>query len=98
MRKERFPSKRKSKIMPRSDGPFEILEQIDPNTYKLDLPGDYGVSAIFNVANHRPYVDEDEEILSSRSNSTQQGRMVGTIPPNLWKSSTMIQYQLRGLS
>ena len=73
MRKERFPSKRKSKIMPRSDGPFEILEQIGPNTYKLDLPGDYGVSAIFNVANHRPYVDEDEEIPSLRSNSTQPG-------------------------
>jgi len=38
MRKERFPSKRKSKIIPRSDGPFEILEQIGPNAYKIDLP------------------------------------------------------------
>jgi len=38
MRKERFPSKRRSKIMPRFDGPFEILEQIGPNAYKVDLP------------------------------------------------------------
>ena len=36
--------------MPRSDGPFEILEKIGPNAYKVDLPGDYGVSATFNVA------------------------------------------------
>jgi len=45
MRKERFPSKRKSKIMLRSDGLFEILEKLGPNAYKVDLPGEYGVSA-----------------------------------------------------
>jgi len=73
MRKERFPSKRKSKIMPRSEGPFEILQQIGPNGYKVDLPGDYGISATFNVADLRPYVDESEEIPSLRSNSSQPG-------------------------
>jgi len=35
MRKEKFPSKRKSNIMPRPDGPFEILEQIGLNAYKV---------------------------------------------------------------
>jgi len=73
MRKERFPSKRKSKIMPRSEGPFEILEQISPNAYKGELPSDYGVSATFNVADLRPYLDENEAILSLRSNFTQPG-------------------------
>ena len=81
MRKERFQSKRKSKIMPRFDGPFEILEQIGPNAYKVDLPGDYGVSATFNVANHlRPYVDEDDEISSLRLNSTQPKEDDGNYP------------------
>jgi len=79
MRKERFPSKHKSKIMPRSDGPFEILEQIGPNAYKVDLLGDYGVSATFNVADLRPYFDEDEDIPSLISNSNQPGRMMGII-------------------
>ena len=47
LRKERFPSKRKSKLLPRSEGPFKVLEKINPNAYKIDLPGAYGVSATF---------------------------------------------------
>ena len=31
LRKERFPSKRKSKLMPRADGPFDILERVNDN-------------------------------------------------------------------
>ncbi|XP_073139089.1 uncharacterized protein [Henckelia pumila] len=37
--KERFPEKRRSKLLPRGDGPFQVLEQINDNVYKLDLPG-----------------------------------------------------------
>ena len=59
--------------MPRSDGPFEILEKIGPNAYKVDLPGECGVSATFNVADLSPYYDESEEISSLRSNSHQAG-------------------------
>jgi len=50
MRKERFPNQRKSKLQPRGDGPFQVLERINDNAYKIDLPGEYGVSATFNVA------------------------------------------------
>ena len=80
LRKERFPSKRKSKLMPRSDGPFEILERIGPNAYKVDLPGEYGVSATFNVADLSPYYDEEEEMPSLRSNSNQAGENDGDHP------------------
>jgi len=71
--KERFPSKRKSKLMWRLDGPLEILEKIGPNAYKVDLPGEYGVSATFIVADLSPYYDENEELPSLRSNSNQTG-------------------------
>ena len=41
--------------MPRDDGPFEVLERINDNACKVDLPGDYGVSATFNVADLSAY-------------------------------------------
>jgi hypothetical protein len=50
MRKERFSNQRKSKLQPCGDGPFQVLERINDNAYKIDIPGEYGVSAIFNVA------------------------------------------------
>ncbi|RVW82157.1 putative mitochondrial protein [Vitis vinifera] len=40
MRKERFPTRRWSKLHPRGDGPFQVLERINDNAYKLDLPSD----------------------------------------------------------
>jgi hypothetical protein len=55
MRKERFPAKRHSKLLPRGDGPFQILERINDNAYKLDLPGEYNVSATFNVTDLSPF-------------------------------------------
>ncbi|KAL6327536.1 hypothetical protein AAG906_021627 [Vitis piasezkii] len=38
MRKERFPTRRRSKLHPRGDGPFQVLERINDNAYNLDLP------------------------------------------------------------
>jgi hypothetical protein len=73
LRKERFPSKRRSKLNPRSDGPFKIVEKINNNAYKIDLPGDYGVSATFNVSDLSPYYDQEDELPSLRANSTQEG-------------------------
>jgi hypothetical protein len=37
-------------LQPRGDGPFQILERINDNAYKVDLSGEYGVSATFNVS------------------------------------------------
>jgi hypothetical protein len=36
--------------MTRGDGPSQILEIINDNAYKVNLPGEYGVSAISNVS------------------------------------------------
>jgi hypothetical protein len=49
MRMERFPAYRRSKLHPRGDGPFQVLVRINNNVYKLDLPGEYYISATFNV-------------------------------------------------
>lgn len=72
LRKERFPSKRKNKLMPRSEGPFKILERIGDNAYKLDIPGDMSISATFNVGDLSPYL-EDEFLEDLRANPKQPG-------------------------
>ena len=35
--------------MPRGDGHFQVIERINDNAYKVDLPSEYGVSVAFNV-------------------------------------------------
>lgn len=42
-------------MLPRGDGPFQVLERINDNAYKLDLPGEYNVSATFNVTDLAPF-------------------------------------------
>jgi hypothetical protein len=70
--KNRFPTLRRSKLMPRAAGPFKILTKINDNAYVLDLPPEFGVSTSFNVADLKLYADEDEE-LPSRTTSVQEG-------------------------
>ncbi|KAL5837241.1 hypothetical protein ACOSQ3_014410 [Xanthoceras sorbifolium] len=70
MRKERFPTQRKSKLLPRGDGPFQVLERINDNAYKLDLPGEYNVSATFNVSDLSPFDAGDD--LDLRTNPFQE--------------------------
>lgn len=59
MRKERFPNKRKNKLMPRAEGPFKVVSRVNDNAYKVDLGGDFGVHATFNVGDLSPYLDDD---------------------------------------
>jgi hypothetical protein len=72
LRKERFPDLRKSKLMSRADGPFKILEKINDNAYKLELPLEFGVSPTFNISDLRPYLGEEDEV-PSRTTSIQKG-------------------------
>lgn len=55
MRKERFPNQRSNKLHPRGVGPFQVLERINDNAYKLDLPSEFGISPTFNVADLSPF-------------------------------------------
>jgi hypothetical protein len=71
LRKDRFPNERKSKLLPRADGPFKVLERYNNNAYKIDIPRDkYSVSDIFNVKDLSPYHGEDFDPRSDLS----QGR------------------------
>ena len=66
--------------MPRAAGPFKVLERINDNAYKLELPADFGtVSPSFNIADLKPYLGEDDDI-ASRTTSFQEGEDDEDIP------------------
>jgi hypothetical protein len=50
--------------MSHADGPFKILEKINNNAYKLELPPEFGVSPTFNILDLRPYLGEEDEVPS----------------------------------
>jgi hypothetical protein len=72
LREERFPDLRTSKLMHGADGPFKVLEKINENAYKLDLPVDFGVSPTFNIAELKLYLGEEDQ-LESRLTQMQEG-------------------------
>ncbi|KAK4269784.1 hypothetical protein QN277_022896 [Acacia crassicarpa] len=72
LRKERFPTQRKSKLKQRGDGPFQVLSKINDNAYKIDLPGEYDVSATFKVADLSLF-DAGNEDYNLRTNSSEEG-------------------------
>ena len=58
--------------MPRAKRPFKVLERVNDNAYKNDLPSDFQVSAMFNVIDLSP--DEDDDNLTNLgSNFAKQG-------------------------
>jgi len=77
MRKERFPQQRKSKLQPKGNGPFQVLERINDNAYKIDLPGEYTVSSTLNVFDLSLFdVDEESNL---RRNPSQEGENDGDV-------------------
>ena len=68
MRKERYLAHRQSKLHPRGDGPFQVLARINDNAYKLDLPGEYNISATFNIFDLSPFDVSDD----SRTNPFEE--------------------------
>jgi hypothetical protein len=72
LRKKWFSDLRKSKLIFHADWPFKILEKINDNAYKLELPLEFGVSPTFNILDWRPYLGEEDEVLS-RMTSIQEG-------------------------
>jgi hypothetical protein len=72
LRKDRFPDLRMSKLMPWADGPSKIIEKINYNVYKLELPPEFGVSPTFNISDLKPYLGE-EDMLELRTTLIQEG-------------------------
>jgi hypothetical protein len=73
LRKERFPNKQNVNLSPRANGPFRVTQKINDNAYKIELSGDYGLSATFNVADLSPYFGDKEDFRLEDESSPTQG-------------------------
>ncbi|KAF8105832.1 hypothetical protein N665_0154s0002 [Sinapis alba] len=71
LRKDKFPAERKSKLLPRTDRPFKVLERINNNAYKVDLQGKYAARSTFNVADLIPFCADESDL---RTNPFKRGR------------------------
>ena len=60
------------KLIQRTIGPFEVLEQINPQVYRLKLPPNYPMHPVFNIEHLKKYhpsparFDERETLPSTR--------------------------------
>jgi len=60
--------------MPRGNCLFKVLEKVKDNAYKLELPGDMGVSPTFNVDVATPYLKDEDHGDDLRANHSQEGK------------------------
>jgi hypothetical protein len=50
--------------MSHAAGPFKVLEKINDNAYKLELPPEFGISPTFNISDLKAYLGEEDELES----------------------------------
>jgi hypothetical protein len=59
--------------MPRVDGLFKVLEKINENANKLDVPANFGVSPTFNITDLKPYLGEEDKLESRKTKNAKRG-------------------------
>ena len=75
--KDRFPVHEYNKLAAKKVGPYEIIEKINSNAYRLKLPSHVHTTDVFNVKHLIPFhgdSSEEEDVTeNSRANSFQPG-------------------------
>jgi hypothetical protein len=59
LRKERFPRGTYNKLKLKKIGPCRILRKFGENAFELELPGNIGISLIFNISDLYPYKTDE---------------------------------------
>ena len=55
----RADARKGKKLTMRYEGPFEILQKMGPNTYRLRMPASYGIHPVLNLVHLEPYTPSD---------------------------------------
>ncbi|KAE8672958.1 putative CCCH-type zinc finger family protein [Hibiscus syriacus] len=70
--RDRFPVGEYNKLKDRKIGPYEVVQKINDNAYRLRLPSHLKTSDVFNVKHlSHCFVDSDDTTLNSRMSSFQ---------------------------
>jgi hypothetical protein len=77
----------------RATGPFKVLEKINDNAYKLELPPEFGISPTFNISDLKPYLGEEYE-LESRATPLQEGEDDEDITPMDTNNTPQVDYPI----
>ncbi|GKV11610.1 hypothetical protein SLEP1_g22852 [Rubroshorea leprosula] len=80
MRKERFPAQRCSKLLLRGDDPFQVLECINDNAYKLDLSDPAAFFLLWQICGRRTRAARFDAHRGSLAGSRDCRRLIG-LPP-----------------
>ncbi|WVZ81114.1 LOW QUALITY PROTEIN: hypothetical protein U9M48_028530 [Paspalum notatum var. saurae] len=64
-----------------------IIEKINDNAYKLELPPEFGVSPTFNITDLKPYLEEEDEI---ETTPLQEGEDDEDISPMLTSDTPLV--------
>ncbi|VFQ65589.1 unnamed protein product [Cuscuta campestris] len=76
--KARLFNKRKSKLQPRDDGPFEVLAKVQKNSYVADLTRGLKITATFHQRDLSPYEDfKDNPSLRTNSFENRESDISG---------------------
>lgn len=72
-----------------------MLERINDNAYKIELPGHYNVSATFNVADLSPFVAELDDPLTRGRVLPKKGGMMQV--GRVWTLTQFLAQQIMGV-
>jgi len=62
-------------------GPFKVLEKVNNNANKLELPADMGVSPTLNIGDLTPYLKDEDDGDNLRANHNQAREEVAHFSP-----------------
>jgi hypothetical protein len=77
----------------RAARPFKILEKINDNAYKLELPPEFEISPTLNISDLKPYLGEEDE-LESRATPLQEGEDDEDITPMDTNNTPQVDYPI----
>ena len=89
LRKERFPSRGKNKLMAWGDGPYKIVQKVGENAYKIKLSSDMNISITFDVGDLTPYIKDEDNREDFRVNPLQGESLIPSKSHNATSSTTL---------